>query len=201
MGCLFAVGSFCFALGSLPPFFTTVPATVVAWVFFVGSIFFTTAALVQFREAVVAAAGRRTHGPDWRAGAVQLVGTVFFNVSTFAATRQDLASDQERHLIWAPDLWGSVCFLVASVIAFGAVLRRVPGRPRDRMGTRIAALNLIGSIAFGLAAIGARYLPTTGEPANIGLVNLGTFVGAVCFFIGAVLLPVQSARAEAAVTT
>lgn len=196
MGCLFAVGSICFALGSLPAFFTIVAATIVAWVFFVGSLFFTTAAAVQFREAVVAAGGRRTHGPDWRAGAVQLAGTLLFNLSTFAATRQDLASDQERHLIWAPDLWGSVCFLVASLIAWHAVLRPKRGRTPDRIGARIAMVNLAGSVAFGLAAVGARYLPTTGEPANIALVNLGTFVGAVCFLVGAVLLPVQSAAAE-----
>jgi hypothetical protein len=31
-------------------------------------------------------------------------------------------------------------------------------------------------------------VPTTGLPINVALVNLGTFVGALCFFIGAVLL-------------
>jgi hypothetical protein len=110
---------------------------------------------------------------------------------------------QERHLIWAPDLWGSVCFLVASWLAYVEVCPQVWRRPRGDLGWEIAALNLVGSIAFGASAIGARYLTTTGEPANITLVNLGTFVGAVCFFIGAALLPVESAtgRSEPAPRT
>ena len=53
---------------------------------------------------------------------------------------------------------------------------------------------MAGSVAFGAAAIAARYLHTTGEIANITLVNVGTFVGALCFLAGAVLLPVESAR-------
>ena len=42
---------------------------------------------------------------------MQLVGTLFFNLSTFGATRDALSSPQERRLIWAPDVFGSVCFL------------------------------------------------------------------------------------------
>jgi hypothetical protein len=213
MGGLFMVGSFCFALGSLPLFFDHVDAEVVAWVFFVGSIFFTTAGYLQYRECVAAPTtvdpeGPRPHGlgaligwrprsPGWWATTVQLVGTVLFNISTFAATRDALSFEQERRLIWAPDFWGSGCFLVASWLAYVEVAPRVWHRPRGDLGWTIAALNLAGSIAFGLSAIGARYLTTTGEPANITLVNLGTLVGAVCFFVGAALLPVESASGRA----
>lgn len=209
MGGLFMAGSFCFALGSLPLFFDNVAAGPVAWVFFVGSVFFTSAAYLQFRECVAAPGtvdpaaprrrglrsllGWRSRSLGWWATAVQLAGTILFNVSTFAATRQDLAPDQERHLIWAPDFWGSACFLLASALAYVEVCPRIWHRPHGDIGWHIAVLNLGGSVAFGLAAIGARYLPTTGEPANIALVNLGTFVGAVCFFAGAALLPVESA--------
>lgn len=213
MGALFAIGSTCFAVGSAPPYFDEFSAAVVGWTFFVGSIFFTSAAYLQFREAVAVPAGVvpgsarprglrglvgwTPHRIDWWAGAVQLVGTVFFNVSTFAATHPDLAVEQQRRLIWAPDVLGSVCFLVASWLAYSEVN---PGwRPRSdgSVGWRIAALNLGGSIAFGLAALGARYLRTTGDVANIALVNLGTFVGAVGFFLGAALLPVESAADRA----
>ena len=51
--------------------------------------------------------------------------------------------------------------------------------------------------AGGVSAVASRYLTTTDEPANITLVNLGTFIGAVCFFVGAALLPVESARDKA----
>jgi len=39
----------------------------------------------------------------------------------------------------------------------------------------------------------ARYLRSSGDVANLTLVNLGTLVGAVCFFVGAAPLPVESA--------
>jgi len=210
LGGLFMVGSFCFALGSMPLFFDRADPEVVAWVFFVGSIFFTSAGYLQYRECVTAPTtidpdgprpqgvrslvGWRPHSLGWWATTVQLVGTVLFNISTFAATGDALSFEQERRLIWAPDFWGSACFLVASWLAYVEVCPRIWHRPQGDLGWTIAALNLGGSAAFGLSAIGARYLTTTGEPANISLVNLGTFVGAVCFFVGAALLPVESAR-------
>jgi hypothetical protein len=214
MSGLFMAGSFCFALGSLPLFFTRVDAALVAWVFFVGSLFFTAASYLQFRECLAAPdtvdpaaprrrgfrslVGWRTRSLGWWATAIQLAGTILFNVSTFAATRQNLELEQERHLIWAPDLWGSACFLVASVLAYLEVSPRIWQRPLGDLGWHIAILNLGGSVAFQVAAIAARYLPATGESANLTLVNAGTFVGAVCFFVGAALLPAESAGAERA---
>ena len=56
---------------------------------------------------------------------------------------------------------------------------------------------MLGSVAFGVSAVAARYLPSTDEPANLALVNLGTFLGAVCFLVGAVLLPVESSTSHA----
>ena len=208
MGGLFAFGSVCFALGSVPLFFDHVDSSVVAATFFVGSLAFTAAAAVQYHEAARAPEGVlpdsarpglrhllrwKPHRLDWWASAVQLVGTVLFNVSTFAATRTDLDAEQVRRLVWAPDVYGSVCFLVASGMAWSEVNRGVRPRPDGSVGWRIGLVNLVGSIAFGVSAVAARIVTTTGEPANITLVNLGTFVGAVGFLVGAVLLPVESA--------
>jgi hypothetical protein len=210
IGGLFAVGSVCFALGSLPLFVDRVAAATEGWTFFVGSIFFTAAAYLQLHETLRAPAGVladapqpgvlaslvgwRPHRIDFWAVLVQLVGTVFFNVSTFAATRADLTVAQERHLVWAPDVGGSICFLVASWLAYAEVNRGVLPRSDRSVGWSIAALNLLGSVAFGVAAVAARYLRSTDQLANLPLVNLGTFLGAVCFLVGAVLLPVESAR-------
>jgi hypothetical protein len=208
---LFGIGSVCFALGSMPAFFDHVPVAVVAWTFFVGSVFFTSAAALQHVETLRAPGGVlddtrlpgrlatllrwHPHRIDFWACLVQLVGTVFFNISTFAATRSGLDVAASKHLVWAPDVYGSICFLVASWLAYAEVNRGVLPRPDRSWGWLIAALNLLGSIAFGAAAVGARYVGS--EPANIALVNLGTFVGAVCFLVGAVLLPVESARDRA----
>ncbi|MBZ2198924.1 hypothetical protein [Occultella gossypii] len=128
LAALFGVGALCFAIGSLPLFFDHAAPGIVATTFFVGSILFTTAAYLQYHETLTAPGGVQTGSRpprrrplrgapgriDWWATAVQLVGTVLFNVSTFAATQDDLGLVQERRLIWGPDLAGSVCFLIAS---------------------------------------------------------------------------------------
>ena len=48
-------------------------------------------------------------------------------------------------------------------------------------------LNMVGSIAFGVSAMAAKVM-STGDLRNLALANLGTFVGALCFLAGAVLL-------------
>ena len=48
--------------------------------------------------------------------------------------------------------------------------------------------NLVGSVAFGVSAVAGFIIPSTGELAHAELSNLGTFVGALCFLAGAVLL-------------
>ena len=93
---LFAVGSLLFALGAVPGYASAVGASWDAVTFFIGSLFFTAAGFLSYREAVDAGpqppgtARRRffVFQPsriDWQATAIQLAGTVFFNVSTGVA--------------------------------------------------------------------------------------------------------------------
>ena len=51
---------------------------------------------------------------------------------------------------------------------------------------RIAAINLLGSILFGVSAIAGYVVPATGDLLDAALDTSGTFWGAVCFLIGAV---------------
>lgn len=178
---LFMVGSLCFALGAVPAYVSLVGAAADGMTFFVGSIFFTSAATLQFLDDRNAANG------------IQLVGTVFFNVSTFRAMAETLGNDSVEGVVWRPDAFGSVCFLVASWLAYAAVgPRRLSWRPSDR-GWWVAALNLIGSILFGLSAIGAYVVPATGELLSTAVANGGTFLGALGFLVGAALLLPPSA--------
>lgn len=189
IGSLFAVGSVCFAVGVVPAYAAAVGAVADAATFFVGSVFFTTAAALQFVQAanVPASAGGRPAVPEWVqvrslvwwATAVQLLGTLFFNVTTFRALSQAGGADVSAAVVWRPDAFGSVCFLVASVAALIPVDHR-PGRDR-----RIASVNLLGSVAFGFSAAGA-YTLETGTLLNADLANGGTFVGALCFLLGGV---------------
>lgn len=195
------IGSTCFALASFPVYSEHLDARLVAVTFFVGSIFFTSAAFGQLTDAVTVRHAHRGARPGtwrvWRwdpepldfwAALVQFVGTLFFNISTGFAIDSALDQHDIDRLVWQPDVFGSIAFLVASYLAEVAVTRR-PWRwaTSDRPGW-IAKLNLAGSVAFGLSAVAAFARPTTGEVANIRMVNLGTFGGALCFFVGAALL-------------
>ena len=186
VGVLFAVGSACFALGALPGYLALVGPEATGVTFFVGSIFFTTAAFLQFRQTP------HTARIDRWAGGVQLVGTLFFNITTFRALDHSLSSPSYDRAVWAPDFFGCVCFLVASELAYVEVGRAAwSWRPGSR-SWRIAALNLGGSVAFGISGVASYVVPSTGEVRNMTLVNLGTFVGALGFLIGGLeLLPAR----------
>ena len=202
------VGSACFALGAVPGYVSLVGLGADGVTFFVGSIFFTSAAALQYLEAVNTAPGMAPERTgtryvsweprriDWLATSIQLVGTVFFNISTFRAMIDGFDAGPDDLLSWRPDALGSVCFLVASWLAFAEAGHRwISWRPHD-LGWVIAALNLAGSIFFGLSAIGAYVLPSTGELLDASLANSGTFLGAICFLVGAALLIPEASRAD-----
>ena len=196
---LFAVGSLLFALGAVPGYASAVGARWDAVTFFIGSLFFTAAGFLTYREAVDAgpqplhAARRRffvfqPRRIDWWATAVQLAGTLFFNLSTGNALREDLSAQAAHQHVWRPDAVGSVCFLVASALAWFEVCHGwACWRPRS-WSWWITLLNLIGSVAFGVSAVAGYINPATGQLHNAERSNLGTFIGAVCFLAGALLL-------------
>jgi hypothetical protein len=200
----FMIGSTLFALGSFPPYFAFVDGAVVGATFVVGSVFFTAAAYGQFVQAVDDGRPGRRRLVGWRpaeivwwAAAVQLIGTLFFNVNTVRATIQGLTAEEENRLVWAPDVFGCIAFLVASTLAWIDVCQGWWAVRRDDAAWWSSGLNEVGSIFFGLAAIGAYTLTTTGEFLNVVLVNAGTFAGGICFLVGAyLLLPPRQARSE-----
>lgn len=197
---LFMAGSALFALGSFPPYADATGASVVGVTYFVGSILFTSAGYLQYVQTINATPhatqGRRRrrylawqpHRIDWWAASVQSVGTLLFNRSTFNAMNTALDTHEQNRLVWAPDLFGSIAFMVASTLAWVEVChgwwRWEPGD----VSWKIVALNLAGSIAFQISAFAAFVRPSTGEVLNLPIANLGTFVGAVGFFFGALLL-------------
>ena len=208
---LFAIGSACFALGSTPWYLDNVSARIDGLTFFIGSVFFTAASYLCFAEVSsspdhikVGPARPRRFRPaswrprtvDWWSAAVQLVGTFYFNVMTLLALNDNWSVHQERRLVWRPDMVGSICFLVASYLAWAEVCHSA-GRLRVReVSWWIVVLNLLGSIAFGVSAIGAFVDPQTGDVKNFRWDNGGTFVGAVCFLVAAVLLVPEARSAR-----
>lgn len=184
MALLFALGSVCFVLGSLPVYFENVDSTIVGVTFFAGSILFTSASTLQLRGSATTTAmfSRDPGRVNWWSAAIQWVGTLAFNVTTFAALVAGLSAAEEKRLVWQPDFVGSAAFLASSVLALIALGLTV-STFRD---WGIAWLNTLGSVAFGIAAVAAFVIPTTGEPASIRWVNLGTALGGVCFFAASV---------------
>jgi hypothetical protein len=203
----FALGSFCFAIGVPLSLSSSLSPTVAGWTYFVGSVLFTTAATLQFLMSVAElpelelpphkrwARLLRPRTTDWTAAAVQLVGTVEFNVTTLRAALDAAGTGTaSAQVVWRPDAIGSVLFLVSSAIALAPeVRRRRHGHARDRSWA-IAALNMLGSIFFGLSAIGAYLDPATGELLSLRWSNGGTLLGALCFLAGALLLLPRRSR-------
>jgi len=139
------------------------------------------------------------HDRNWLAAITQFPGTIFFNVSTFAALLHNATTHQEDRRVWRPDFYGSTLFLVASLFAILALGRLLSFRPRS-LSWWIAWLNMIGSIFFMASAIASFVLPSTGELINNPVSVGGTLLGAVCFLLGAILLFPAWRRAVQAAT-
>ena len=189
IGALFIVGSACFALGATPPYAEAVGATGDGVTYFIGSLFFTSAAALQLSQAPTRAA-------RW-AGVVQFAGTLLFNRSTFQALHDNLTAAEANQHVWRPDMLGSIAFLVASALAYLDVRRPwITWRPRD-VDWSVATLNMIGSIAFGISAVASYVVADSDTMRNAQRANLGTFIGALCFLAGAILiLPRQQVVSE-----
>jgi hypothetical protein len=192
MAALFAVGSSLFALGAFPAYADHVDPRAVGLTFFVGSVLFTAAGALQYVQTAPTTPAATTDPPsphlprvEWWAAVVQLGGMVLFNVSTASAMISRFSIAQQERLVWAPDMGGSIAFMVASTLAWLVACHGWwAWRPHDD-DWRVAALNLLGSVAFQVSAVAAFIRPATGEVLNLPVANLGTFVGAVCFLLGA----------------
>jgi hypothetical protein len=178
-GALFAAGSVCFAVASFASQWASAPRPAIGVTFFVGSIGFTLASYLQ----LTASSGR-----DRLPAVVQLAGTLFFNVSTFAGMQTGFDARETDLRVWSPDAFGSVCFLVASELALAAVCNRWVCWRSGSREWQIAALNMLGSVAFGVAAVTSLVEPSTSEPVSAAIANAGTTFGALCFLAGALLM-------------
>jgi hypothetical protein len=215
MAVLFAIGSACFVAGALPAYAAAVSPRVDALTFFVGSLFFTSAAWLAFAESSGAKPtadqattspgstlrlfGLAPHRIDWWSTAIQLVGTVAFNVTTLAGVRVAWTPRAADVVVWTPDAVGSICFLLSSYLAFAEVCHG-PARLRQAsVSWWVVVANLAGSAFFGLSALGA-WVVRSGQQLDPALVNAGTVAGGVCFFVGAVLLVPEARRCSAVPT-
>jgi hypothetical protein len=196
MAVLFAVGSSCFLIAPFPGYIELVGPGADAVTFFAGSILFTAGGALQLWLSL--------DGPRsaiWVA-AVQSAGTLFFNVTTYAALHTALTNADYDRLVWRPDALGSVCFLVSGAIGYAASPRRGL-RPEGRApGWWTPLVNLAGCGFFGIAAVAGYVVPASGSMLDLAAANWNTALGAACFLACALagLRTVADTRAgEAAV--
>ncbi len=187
MALFFAAGSICFLIGPFPGYAQRVGGTADAVTFFVGSILFTIGGAIQTWLAYPL---RRSEGARsaWWSAVIQSAGTLFFNVTTYQAMHTAISNSRYDRLVWRPDAFGSVCFLVSGVIAYRASARHghawLP--ERGQRGWWEPGVNLLGCIFFGVSAIAGYVVPSTGSIFDLAAANWNTSLGAACFLACAV---------------
>jgi len=208
---LFAIGSACFAVAAVPSLASAVGTRTDNQIYFVGSLFFTTAGFLLYAQVVGAddpdVTGARArlrrlfvfqpHRIDWLAAVVQTIGTLFFNVSTGHALAVTYSSTSgANHGVWRPDAFGSVCFLVSSYLSYAEVCHGAARWQPASLSWWITVGNLVGSVAFGVSAVASKVL-STGALRSASWTTIGTFVGGLCFLGASILLLPERTAARA----
>ncbi len=102
-------------------------------------------------------------------------------------------SDVNR-LVWAPEAVGSICFLISGLLAYLEVRDGGLLSARRTIEWKIASVNFLGCILFGISAVAGYVVPDTGDVLNLAAANFTTSLGGLCFLIGALLLLSESAK-------
>jgi hypothetical protein len=178
----FTLGGSLFALGAVLAQLGSVSLTTVNITYLVGGCFFSLGGY-----ASILLVTKTSDAGGWWSATVLFVGTLLFAVSLVAAFAEGLTPRQSNGWIWLPDILGCVCFLVSGHLALTGVGGWRIRERADGLDWWVAVVNQSGSILFFLAGIAAFTRPTTSTAIDIGLVNWGTFAGAICFAIGGVV--------------
>lgn len=175
------VGSALFALGCVLFLAAVEHELILDSVFFAGSIFFTAAAFLQFRQSLNL--GRTA----FHSAMAQFIGTLMFNLNTFDAFF-DLNWIEQDLLIWTPNILGSVLFQLSGCLAMLDICKRWWCWNFQSISWWIGFINFIGCIAFMFSAVLSFAMPVT-IPAIFAIwATIFTLIGACCFFIGAYLM-------------
>ena len=193
----FVLGGSLFALGAVLAQLGEVPLLTVNVTYLVGGFFFSLGGYASVllavngvvrdddpTDAAIRWWGYQPRRRDWLSAAVLFVGTLLFAVSLVAAFAEGLTPRQSDGWIWFPDILGCICFLVSGHLAMLEVGGGHVGVHVHALSWWVVAVNQLGSVLFFLAGLAAFVRPATSAALDAGLVNWGTFAGAVCFAIG-----------------
>jgi hypothetical protein len=104
---------------------------------------------------------------------------------TYQALHTSLSNANYNRLVWRPDVFGSICFLVSGAIAYRAFARSGWLPERGRSGWWEPSTNLFGCIFFGISAIAGYLVPSTGSLLSLAWANWNTALAAAGFLSGA----------------
>jgi len=124
----------------------------------------------------------------WLSAALQFPGTLLFNINTFDALMVELDWLQQDLLIWAPDIIGSLLFLLSGYLAFVEVCRAYWRWQPGSLSWWIVFSNLCGCVAFMISALFAIVLPASASVDQMTTCVTFTGIGAVGFLIGSLLM-------------
>lgn len=216
-GLAFSIGSMLFMLGAalslIPSDWQAIPSpTAIGIIFFLGSIPFTTAGYMQHFQAAntaefrpdpkqissqtkVSFVGWHPNRAGWLSTFTQLIGTISFNFNTFDAIHPATEWYMQDLTIWTPGMIGSILFLVSGYLAFVETCHGYWAWRPKALDWWIVFINLLGCIFF-MAAGALAFVPKGREPGWIAdVANAHLFLGALGFFIGALLLMRESDQA------
>ncbi len=100
-------------------------------------------------------------------------------------------------IVWIPNFVGSILFLASGYLAFIETGHRYWAWRPGNLSWWIVLINLLGCIGFMISALLAWTLPEPAAPWRETLSVTFTLQGAVCFFLGAVLMLPETIREEA----
>jgi hypothetical protein len=177
----FVVGGSLFALGAVLAQGDVGGPRLVAGVYLLGGVFFSTDgyfSLLLTREGAPL---------ESLSALVLFVGTLVFAINLLDSLIGNLSPAQVDRLVWSPDMIGCALFLVSGHLAMvGLSGSWLPcWRPRERAWW-IVAVNQLGSVLFMVSAV-ASLVRAEGDEIAVGIANWGTLTGALCFAAAGVL--------------
>lgn len=193
----FLVGGSLFAIGAALAQADIGGPRLVALVYLVGGVFFSTGGYTSVLLAINAPHRRRdgswARAPwrwwareptnyDYLAAAVLFSGTIVFGINLLDAFLGDLSAAQEDRLVWSPDIIGCLLFLISGHLAMVDISGSWWRLRGEGLGWWIVVVNQIGSILFMVAAV-ASFVRADGDMIAVGIANWGTLTGALCFAI------------------
>lgn len=204
---LFMIGASCFIIASAMSLDQTYSSFEINSIYFIGSLFFTSAAYGQYLEVINADITDKSHiqskkrkwvwfafrrrNLGYLSSITQLVGTIFFNFNTLFSFNTFINPLTSDVLVWLPNMLGSILFLTASFFAWLEIYKDKHIKKFRSTSWWIVWSNNFGSIFFQISAV-ASFVYLDSKVLNETMAINYTLLGAVCFFIGAFLLIIET---------